>query len=302
MRLPSLFALAALGTLAACQTGQPDTERNPTTAATSDSINAPAPAVAVAPAKLARQLSPLMSGVWVKAAFIDALARTRSPLAVARTPAARDITAFSLDLRRAQADSVPFDAVLGTHEGGVWQVYLRPGRQAQALPLSYIDYSDESSRYELRYGLQNADTVLLLDKYDRQNRRRESVAYRRVIARPGRDGVEAMNKGLNLAVNQTLLAGRYTGVDSVGQPVQVQFTPDGRVTGLAPFRTYQINVDFIGPQSNLDKVVFNGYTPQQRDLAFRLSHDTLRLYATHPDKDEVELLLGRLHYTLVRRR
>lgn len=305
MRFPSLLALVALCTVTACQTGQPDSERNPTTEAAADTDTtaaAAAPTPAVAPARLARQLSPLVSGVWVKASYLDALSRTHSPLAVSTTPAAQDITTFALDLRRAQADSVPFDAVLGNHEGGALQVYLRAGRQAQSLPVSYVDYNDEGSSYELRYGRQNADTVLVLDKYNRQNHRRESVTYRRVLVRVSRDGVEAMNQGLKRAVNQALLAGQYSGTDSVGQRVQVQLTPDGRVTGLAPFRSYEVNIDFVGPQSNLDKVFFNIYTPQQRTLAFRFSHDTLRLYAAKPDAEQIELHPGRLHYTLVRRR
>lgn len=305
MRLSSLLAVAALGCLAACQAGQPDTERNPAAEASTDidSAAAVAPAPAVAPARLARQLSPLVNGVWVKAAYLDALARTRSPQAVARTPAAADITAFALDLSRPQTDSVAFDAILNNHEGGAMQVYLRPGRRAQSLPVSYVDYDDQGSRYELSYGQQAADTILRLDKYDQQNRLRESVAYRRVRFRPSGGAEEpALNQGLERAVRQAVLAGRYAGTDSLGRAVQVQFAPDGRVSGLAAFRTYDVNIDFIGPESNLNTLFFDQYTDRQRTLAYSFRRDTLRLYAVRPDAEHINLQPAKLHYTLVRRR
>ncbi|RAK65229.1 hypothetical protein [Hymenobacter edaphi] len=302
MRL-SFVALAALAGLAACQTGQPDSERNPTTEASADTAAAATPAPAVAPAKLARQVSPLINGVWVKAAYLDALTRTRSPQAVARTPAAADITAFAIDVSRPRADSVAFDAILNNHEGGALQVYLRPGRRAQSLPVSYIDYNDEGSRYELSYGLQAGDTVLRLDKYDLQNRLRQSVPYRRIRFRPTNSPAEpALNQGLERAVRQAVLAGQYAGRDSVGRPVQVQLAADGRVTGLPPFHSYDVSIDFIGPESNLNTLLFNPYSAQQRTLAYRLSRDTLRLYAVRPDAEHINLQPARLHYTLVRRR
>lgn len=299
----SFLALAALASLASCQTGQPDTERNPTSISALDSADVAAPAVAVAPARLARQVSPLVNGVWVKAAYLDALTRTRSPQAVAQTPAARGITAFAIDLSRPRTDSVAFDAVLNNHEGAALQVYLRPGSRAQSLPVSYVDYDDEGSRYELTYGLQAADTVLRLDKYDRQNRRRESVTYRRIRFRPTNTPDEpALNQGLERAVRQAVLAGRYAGQDSAGRPVQAQFAADGHVSGLPPFSTYNVSIDFIGPESNLNTVQLNPYTAQQRTLAYRLSRDTLRLYAVRPDEEHINLRPARLHYTLVRRR
>ncbi|GAB2966277.1 hypothetical protein GCM10027048_40650 [Hymenobacter coalescens] len=302
----SFFFFAALAGLAACQTGQPDSERNPTTEAAADAdttATAVAPAPAVAPARLARQVSPLISGVWVKAAYLDALTRTRSPQAVAEAPAATGITAFAIDLSKPRADSVAFDAILNNHEGGLLQVYLRPGRQPQSLPVSYVDYEDEGSSFELSYGRQGTDTLLQLRKYDRRNRLRESVSYRRVRFRPTNLQDEpALNQGLAYAVRQVMLAGRYTGTDSVGRAVQAQFLPDGHVSGLGSFRTYTVNIDFIGPENNLNMLFFDQYTARQRTLAYRITRDTLQLFAVRPDAEHINLSPGRRHYTLVRRR
>jgi hypothetical protein len=300
MRFP-LLSTAALLLLAACQTGQPDAERNPTVTA-ADSATADAPEPAVAPAQLARQLSPLVNGVWVKAAFLDGLSRTRSPLAVSGTPAGSGLTALALDLRQRRQDSVAVTAIENNHEGAALLVLLRPGRRAQALPLRYAYYEDDQgTTYELGYSRQAADTVLTLRTYDGTGRLREQTPYRRVRPAKGRPD-EVLPRSLKQAVHQAVLAGQYAGTDSAGRPAQARFDADGQVSGLGSFRRYEVNIDFIGPENNVNKLFLDPYTDRQRTLAFRFRGDTLRLYAVQHDAEQINLRPARLHYTLVRRR
>ncbi|WP_400193888.1 hypothetical protein [Hymenobacter sp. B81] len=284
MRYP-LLCLAALAVTSACQTGQPDTERNP--AVVQETITSPEAQPSVLPA---RRLRALLRSEWVKAAYLDALQQTHSPQMVGETKLAYGNMAFSPSPETQRADSVFLDVNWNNHEGSTLKLVLQPRVGTTAFPLLQ-DSQDEDEQMELTYAMPAGDTLLQINTYNRRRKLRESVLYRRVKG------------GIAAAVNQALVAGAYTGVDSLGRPVRVRLGPDGLVTGLPGLKTYQVNIDFNGgPETGEDMLFCNIDNDKQRkDLGYRIAQDTLRLYSLRTDSIAAPYL-HRVLYTLVRRR
>lgn len=302
MRLPLLPALVAISLVTACQTGQPETERNPAfeEVAIADSV---APEVSPqAAAATAQRLMPLLKGAWVQKSYLDAVQRTKSPQQA--WSKLTEVAEFHINPKDFARDSVAVGLSLGNHEGGQCALHFRPTRHAASLPLSFRDYQQPSNYYELDFGARQADSILTLNKYNRQHKLLTSVAYRRIRLPLDRAREEeSLNEGLEQEVRRLLFVGQYHGQDSAGRALTARFLPNGTVIGLPGFQQYGVNTDFAaGPENNLDMLIFNLYSPQQRNFTFRFSHDTLRLYAVQPDAEHIDLRPAKLHYTLVRRR
>ena len=267
----------------------------------------PTPETAATPpvTTVAQQLSPIFSGYWVSAAYLDAVARTRSPQAAfAHLPAAP--AALAIGSFEAQQDSVVIGAVYGMHEGGSLTLRLPAKGPAVALSLQ-ADYSDPAGTYrELGYRIAAGDTVLLLSRrHGTTHQLLAQAAYRRTGPATDPQHLEpAVDRGLN----QRLLARHYRGTDSLGHSVQVQFGVDGTVRGL-PYQTYYIPNDFTGPNPG-DALMFDLYTKRQQTLAATFGRDTLKLYSSYATvgvppggRDTTEYFVrGRLRYQLVPRR
>ncbi|ALW85499.1 hypothetical protein AUC43_10590 [Hymenobacter sedentarius] len=255
---------------------------------------------------LAQRFGPILKGAWVSTAYLAAVQKTKSPLKAA--DAAGEVSEIHINPAMRNADSLVADVGLGNHEGGNLTIYFRPGQQASALPTNFRDYDAPGSFAELSYRVATRDTTLELTTYSNSRKVLARTAFRRVAgARLGTLGAA------NLAVNQLLLAGNYTGVDSLGRPVSMQFEANGRVKGLKGFRSYTVNTDFSGgPGTEIDHLVLDPQTTHRRLLGYSRRANTLLLYAafmveprlvagTEDDYTLPELVRGRLLFTLERR-
>ncbi|MBF9142188.1 hypothetical protein [Hymenobacter properus] len=197
---------------------------------------------------------------------------------------------------RLSGDSLEASLGLGNHEGSSMTVYFRPGLHANALPTNYHDYDAPGSFAELSYPIAARDTALVLTTYNKSRRVLAQSSYQRI---PGASLTELVS--LNRAVRHLLFSGRYVGTDSLGRAARLEFNDNGQVKGLKGFRSYDVNTDFIGGV-DLDHLVLDADTKHRREMAYRHSHDTLRLYAARWAEGDVPTLVrGRLLFTLVRR-
>ncbi|SNC74786.1 hypothetical protein SAMN06265337_2546 [Hymenobacter gelipurpurascens] len=281
--------LAALLLLAACQRPQPEAA-DPTR--TGESTE---PALSAAGAATLQRVGPFLRGVWVKSAYLEAVARSKSPIKAADQ--LTDVVALSIDPGKAAGDSLRVEANINNHEGTSFQALLRAGRQTTSLPTNWPDYQQPANFHELSYHLTPTDTFLLLNKYNPQKRLIQSVRYTRIPGVP--QTATAASDGLQRVVNRQLLAGTYTATDAKGSKKQVQFSPAGQVDGLDGFRQYYIATDFVVTvENNLDNLIFDLGTKRQQDFVYTISRDTVRLYQARVQ--DPDLLRGPLQYTLVR--
>lgn len=299
MQLKKILVFLLLTSVFACQQ-QSDTVTQAPPAA---SITADSTANSAKP--IALRISPIISGYWLSAQYWKTLERTRSPVEafdhLLNGPSSIYIKPFL-----AQVDSVEIDVSYNFHEGGSKTILLRLGRNDKILPLRPQLGDENKTVSELSYQVSATDTILFLTKRDtRTNRIIDKISYYRTL----KPGVKTdLNDGANWGINKLLIAGQYRGVDSIGQPVNTHFLPDGRVTGL-PFSQYTILTDFITPNSG-DEILFDTYSDHQCLFGASFGRDTLRLYTilhtvgvAPGETDTTELFSrGRLRYQLVRAR
>lgn len=298
MKAPPFFLSILLLIGTACQHQPAETTAPPV-------LPAALPPAAPVAAKLtiAQQFSPIISGSWVSADYLDEVARTRSPeKAFDHTPPAPSSLAIMSFVNK--QDSVKIGASYGLHEGGNLTLLLQATSASNALNLRepYTGKTDEIS--ELSYLITTTDTTLF---YSTRNSKTRQLINKAVYRRTGNAAAaNDLETGLTRGVNRLLLAGHYGGADSVNHSIRVAFSADGTLEGL-PFRRYLIQTDFAGPNLG-NTVIFDVYTKNRQEFAASFGRDTLRLYTINAafgvppgSVDTTELFTrGRLRYQLVR--
>ncbi|WP_156126518.1 hypothetical protein [Hymenobacter sp. DG25B] len=222
--------------------------------------------------------------------------RTHSPYQARE--ALDGISMLIVDPHTRAGDSLLVALGYNNHEGGVpAYVSLRPGAQPNTLAFSLE--GEDSNQSALGYRIVGADTLLQLWRYDATLKGGTTQTFRKV---PGLlPQGDSLAYSTTYALNQLLLAGQYTGVDSLGQRCKVFFTATGEVRGLPHYQRYTPQFDYVGLLDNdLDYLLLDPDSDHPTHLAFTLHTDTLRLYAVHADTSQ-HLHRGALHYTLVRR-
>lgn len=181
----------------------------------------------------------------------------------------------------------------GIHEGGSFFVYFRPGVGPNSFPTNLIDYDNESNFYELGFLISKKDTIVAIYHYDRNRKLMDQNVYMKVP--------ENSEGALPYMVNEVLIEGKYTLKDTVGNTSDVQFTRDGRVSGLSGFSKFFIITDFVAsPESKIDEICFDIQTENQVCYAFEKWGDTIKLYESLVNEEDQSTKRGLLIYELVR--
>ena len=236
---------------------------------------------------LLQKFKPIINGVWVKSDYIDKINKTKSPLAAADL--AVGITTMAINTDLTKGDSLVVLAGYGNHEGGNAIIKFKSGKTS-----STIIFNGE----DLGYSIENGDTVLLVYEKIGDNKKPELVRY---IKAPITGKPDELGSGLYELVNKALVAGDYTFADSTGKVSKVNFSMNGKTSGLQDFKTYAIDVDLNnGPMENLDGIGFDVYTKKHVDYTYKIIGDTLNLYSTRVNADSTEDILDKLKYKLIR--
>ncbi len=106
---------------------------------------------------------------------------------------------------------------------------------------------------------------------------------------------------LQYLVNKTLFSGTYTLVNSSLSSL-VKFENDGKVSGFTGFSTFYISTDFVAsPENNIDEVHFDIQTANQKNYAFKINEDTIKLFdlIEIPGRDSISR--RQIKYTLVKK-
>jgi len=242
---------------------------------------------------VAQRVSPIIKGAWVKADYLAAVQKSKSPLMA--FDLAGPVSEMIINPAERTVDSLVVGLGLGNHEGGNMTVYFRSGSRPNALPTSFKDYESAGSFAELSYKVAAADTALLLTTYGKTGKVLARASYQRV-----RGASLAELEALNRAVRHLVLVGKYTGTDSLGRAVRMEFTDNGQLKGLKGFKTYDVQTDFLS--DTIDYLTLDSGTKHSRRMAFRRQADALRLYAAHEEDNPVPTVVrDRLLFTLVRR-
>ena len=244
------------------------------------------------------KLGPFFYGVWVKSSYIEDIAKTKSPYS---TSELGGVASFQIGKLGPKDDSTHVGYSLNNHEGSDFVLYLKTGHKLTSLKTNLPDYDVKSNFFELGYTINNKDTVLMLYRYNKNNHIIDSTRYSKVADEAKGENDAAW--GIQYITNKTLFTGKYISTDTTGATSKIQFTNDGKVSGLLNFKDYFINTDFgATPEDDLDEIVFDLYSKKNTLYSFKINADTLNLYDTHYNSDSTKILLSKRVYKLVKQK
>lgn len=236
---------------------------------------------------LISQFKPFIQGVWVKSDYIEKILATKSPLAA--QDLASGLTTFNIQTDSIKGDSVKVAAGWNNHEGSELTLKFQQGKTEQTILLGDFD---------LGYSIKNGDTTLVLYGYDKDKNEHTTTRYTKALNKQN-----GLSDGMDFLINRGLIAGNYTLNNIPGNRGAITFTNDGKVTGLADFKTYALNTDFVaGPENNLDEILFNLYSKAQKSFTFKINKDTLNIFDTRESADSINLIVDKLEYKLIKQK
>lgn len=238
------------------------------------------------PNPLIEKFKPLLQGTWVKKAYIDKVAKTKSPLAA--VDEALDITTFSINTTDMKGDSIIVPIGSGNHDGSNLTLSFKKGKRPSSLIIG---------AGELSVTVAHGDTTITL--YYPYNKSQVKSAQ---FIRANSKKVMQIADGMYRMVNKVLIVGTYNLQDTPANAV-VNFSIDGKVKGFSGFKNYVINIDLNSDaMDNLDEIRFDDDTRNRKSYSFKFDADTLKLYDTRPNADSTLLVLDKLRYKLVKQK
>lgn len=239
---------------------------------------------------LIKKFKPIIEGAWVKADYIEKIAKTKSPLVA--SDLATWITAFNIDTKKIKGDSIKFLAGYGNHDSGDVTIKFRQGKTNETILFNGQDMS---------YSIENGESYLLLPQFDEQKKQYFTTKFKRISKK---QIGENLGDGLYQYVNKVIVAGNYNLIDSASTTQKITFSDDGKLSGFFDFTNYQINIDLNSePNDNLDEIFLMDHNHKRHSsYSFKVIADTLKLYETKENADSTELVLDKLKYKLVRQK
>lgn len=246
--------------------------------------------------ELISEFSPIIQGTWVLTDYIDALEKTKSPM-----EASAMLTGpvfMRIDPSEITGDTIYVASSMNNHEGYTFYLFMQQGADKQSLKTDHMDESGQGS-YELSYEI-NDDTTLFLRKYNDDKKLVSSRSFTKVT---GPQGADSQPYGVAYMANKVLFAGEYTIRDEItGETKEIELTPDGFVEGMETHHTYYVFTDFMEEvETNLDEMLFDEHTRNQKGYIFDIEGDTIMLFKAMENEERTLLIKGPLTYTLVRK-
>lgn len=242
-----------------------------------------------------KTFSPIIEGSWVLTDYVNVLQQTKSPKA--SSGILKDVVYMRIDPSTMDGDTLIVSSSLNNHEGYTFYLFMREGQNEQSLQTGHTNETNKGF-YELSYNTENGDTALWLNYYNEQKELTDKKSFTKITGPSSENG-----QPLNVAymANKVLFSGNYTVTDKEGKTTQATLTDDGLVTGIADHSTYYVFTDFMDEdETNLDELLFDERTKNQKGYIFEIAGDTTRLYKALENEDRTLLVKGELTYTMVR--
>ena len=248
--------------------------------------------VAITDGDFKQSFVPIIKGSWLMTDYMTDIEKTKSPLKSADK--LKDIVEL-INAGNVTNDSLEVSFSLNNHEGDSFFVTKSPGQTPNSFKTDFQDNEIPTNFYELGYELLNKDTCAFLYHYDKTNKLLDKKEFCKSFYNP-----TDLNRagGLQYFVNEKLFAGNYICTDEKNQKTNVQFTAEGKVTGLPEASTYYIFTDFNGgPVPKFDEMRLET-DKTSKTYGFQISGNTINIYETTGDEDDLQL--GKLKYKLVK--
>lgn len=241
------------------------------------------------------QFTPIINGTWVLTDYIDALTKTQSPKEASAV--LKNVVVMQIDPTEMEGDTVFVSSSMNNHKSFTFYLFMRLGQDNQSLQTELTN-DERESFFELSYNT-DTDTTLLLKEYDKDKKLISSKSFAKVT---GPQNQDSQPYGIAYMANKILFAGKYTLTDETdGSRKIIELTPDGLVKGMGIHSTYFVFTDFMEEvETNLDEMLFDENTRNQKGYIFEINADTIRLYKALENEERTLLIRGEHRYTLMR--
>lgn len=237
---------------------------------------------------LKSKFMPVLVGSWVLSKYIDSVRISKSPLKSEN--ALEEFVQLVIDPKNITGDSLEISAI-NIHEGTSIYLHFRKGDHEGALPLSLIS-EIPNSHFELGYKFSNADTTLVLYHLNSQNLVLSEIKYEKVSLTKG--------SAFEYKLNEALISGIYSLIDSSGQSRTATFSKDGQITGIPGFTKYYVLADFVTEENPTDQIGLGNETGYQVWYTFKFSSDTLSLFDPWVREEKANLKPPYERYRLIK--
>ncbi|MBE9662532.1 hypothetical protein [Mucilaginibacter myungsuensis] len=238
------------------------------------------------PKTLIEEYKPIVQGVWVKKQYLDSVIFTKAPASVPQND--NEVIILYIDTKDIKGDSLTFYVGKANHAFVAAGLYFRPGKDPRRIKIADS---------EVDYTINGKDT--LLNIHFERGGKPQVISYIKVAQTREK---QKIGEGLDYALNKELFAGKYELKDGSGVK-EVEFTVDGKVTGLGKLKTYYVNNDFVIGGHNVDGLTFDmADSTKTSGLAFKIKGDTLDLYNTSVDTVKQTTTIADIKYHLVRKK
>jgi hypothetical protein len=235
---------------------------------------------------LIKKFKPIIQGYWIRKDYIQTIIQTKSPLAAERLTEAAEV--------EINTDEIKSDSIVcstgDNHDGSYATLKFIRGKKPSTITFNGQDLS---------YSTKNGDTTLNLGFYDNAQKGFTFYTYVRAFKQPAHDFADNLEEYLD----NILVTGDYSLLDSTRSTQKVHFDKNGGITGFLDLDKYFINYDLNSDvNDNLDGIYFKGPNKEQMNFTFKISADTLKFYDTRENADSTKLLIRGLKYQFVRQK
>ena len=240
-----------------------------------------------------KNFTPTLTGSWLLTEYMTEIKKTKS--ALKSSVKLQDVVEIITDGKLTN-DSLEINVNINNHEGDGFMLINIPGQTPNSYKTDLPDNEISTNFYELGYELVNKDTSMFLYHYDSGNKLLDKKQFSRSVYNPS-----DVNRagGIQYFVNEKMLAGNYICMDANNKQFNVQFLPDGTVTGFPDVTSYFIFTDFNGgPVPKFDEMFLESENTSTT-YGLQISGNTITIYEIAGDEENAEL--GKMKYKLVKK-
>jgi hypothetical protein len=228
-----------------------------------------------------------LEGSWVNAAYLDALAQTRSPRQSAEKIG--DIALLNFEAKDLKGDSLIGELSFNGHEGGQYCVVFKAGKLPNSVQFGEYSADNNATPSDLTL----TDGVLTITHHDPNEvagggRVKAPMTFRRFSPT-----VQSLDDGNSIAVIQTLFMGDWTMTDKAGKKTPIKIDNLGKMTGITGYVQLSVLTDYTGEEFPHDQVYISD-GESKRPSIFHVKHEGKKITFTTTGEGEKE----RLEFTL----
>jgi hypothetical protein len=226
-----------------------------------------------------------LEGSWVNAAYLEDVAKTRSPrLSFEKIG---EIAQLNFEPAKAKGDTLLGELSYNGHEGGQYLVVLKAGRQPNSF--RFGEYSEDLHDAPSDLTIEDGVLTITHNEPPGGGKVKAPFKYRRVSRT-----VVSLDEGCGLSVVKSLFFGNWMLTPAKGAAEVIQIDSLGKIYGEVNYTKLSIPTDYTGPESTQDDInVLDKTRKEPLSLHFKYKGAEVDFFETKGGKEAKVFNLSR---------